>query len=65
MDSDQPPGRRAAAHATGAPSRVFVHNSGDKKPVKQGSGAMAPEPNKIGASTPIDFSGKNLTPYGG
>src|SRR5665811_1801595 len=37
----------------------------DKKPVKQGSGAMAPEPNKIGASTPIDFSGKNLTPYGG
>ena len=22
-------------------------------------------PNKIGASTPFDFSGKNLTPYGG
>jgi len=37
----------------------------DKKAVKQGSGAVAPEPNKIGASTPIDFSGKNLTPYGG
>src|SRR5664279_4933685 len=37
----------------------------DKKPVKQGAGAMAPQPNKIGASTPFDFSGKNLTPYGG
>ena len=24
-----------------------------------------PEPNKIGASTPFDFSGKGLTPYGG
>src|ERR1039458_7173862 len=37
----------------------------DKKAVKQGSGAVAPEPNKIGASTPIDFSGKNPTPYEG
>src|SRR5439155_3689802 len=37
----------------------------DKKPVKQGAGEIAPEPNKIGASTPFDFSGKNLTPYGG
>src|SRR5258708_20612933 len=36
-----------------------------KKPVKQGPGTIAPEPNKIGASTPFDFSGKNLTPYGG
>ncbi len=36
-----------------------------KKPVKQGSGGIAPEPNKIGASTPFDFAGKNLTPYGG
>jgi hypothetical protein len=26
---------------------------------------MAPEPNKIGASTPYDFHGKNLTAYGG
>ena len=34
-------------------------------PVKQGSGGIYPEPNKIGASTPFDFSGKNLTPYGG
>jgi len=36
-----------------------------KKRVKQGPGTIAPEPNKIGASTPFDFSGKNLTPYGG
>ena len=36
-----------------------------KKPVKQGSGGTYREPNKIGASTSFDFSGKNLTPYGG
>ena len=38
-----------------------------KRPAKQGRGeaAAAPEPNKIGASTPYNFSGKNLTPYGG
>src|SRR5476651_1376920 len=39
------------------------HN--DKSPAKQGSGEAAPEPNKISASTPYDFNGKNLTPYGG
>jgi hypothetical protein len=39
------------------------HSAGT--PVKQGPGATAPEPNKINASTPFDFSGKNLTPYGG
>src|SRR6266852_4094535 len=33
--------------------------------VKQGPQEGAPEPNKIGASTTYDFSGKNLTPYGG
>ena len=32
---------------------------------KQGREDNAPEPNKIGASTPYDFNGKNLTPYGG
>jgi hypothetical protein len=32
---------------------------------KQGSEDSASEPNKISASTPYDFSGKNLTPYGG
>jgi hypothetical protein len=37
------------------------HN--DKSPAKQGSGVATPEPNKISASTPYDFNGKNLTPY--
>jgi hypothetical protein len=36
-----------------------------KTPVKQGPEDTAPEPNKINASTPYDFSGRNLTPYGG
>src|SRR5260370_4244706 len=36
-----------------------------KTPVKQGPEEIAPEPNKINASTPYDCSGKNLTPYGG
>ena len=39
-----------------------IQHSG-KEPVKQGAGAIAPEPNKIGASTPFDFSGKNLTQF--
>jgi hypothetical protein len=37
----------------------------DKTPVKQGPEDIASEANKIGASTPYDFSGRNLTPYGG
>jgi hypothetical protein len=36
-----------------------------KTPEKQGAERPAPEPNKIDASTPYDFSGRNLTPYGG
>ncbi len=36
-----------------------------KTPVKQGPEDIAPEPNKINASTPYDFKGRNLTPYGG
>jgi Transposase DDE domain group 1 len=36
-----------------------------KAPVKQGAEDATPEPNKINASTPYDFNGKNLTPYGG
>jgi hypothetical protein len=36
-----------------------------KTPVKQGPEKASPEPNKINASTPFDFTGKNLTPYGG
>src|ERR1039457_7605990 len=31
----------------------------------QGSEGPTPEPNKINSSTPYDFNGKNLTPYGG
>jgi Transposase DDE domain group 1 len=37
----------------------------DKIPGKQGPERVSSEPNKINASTPYDFSGKNLTPYGG
>jgi len=33
--------------------------------VPQGSPKVGSEPNKIAAKTPFDFSGKNLTPYGG
>jgi hypothetical protein len=36
-----------------------------ESPVKQALNEVYPSPNKIGASTPYDFSGKNLTPYGG
>lgn len=36
-----------------------------KTSARQGREEIGPEPNKIGASTPYDFSGKNLTPYGG
>lgn len=32
---------------------------------KQASDEAHAKPNKIGASTPYDFTGKNLTPYGG
>src|SRR6202140_5787702 len=37
----------------------------EKTPEKQGAEDSGSEPNKINASTPYDFSGKNLTPYGG
>jgi hypothetical protein len=36
-----------------------------KTPEKQGAEHTAPEPIKINASTPYEFSGKSLTPYGG
>ena len=39
-------------------------NSGET-PAKQGVERDAPEANKINASTPYDFNGRNLTPYGG
>src|SRR6266545_2093724 len=37
----------------------------EKRPVKQGPEDIASESNKINGSTPYDFDGKNLTPYGG
>src|SRR2546430_17390786 len=37
----------------------------EKTTVNQGPDDIAPEPNKINGSTPYDFNGKNLTPYGG
>jgi hypothetical protein len=36
-----------------------------RRRVNQGVTAVIPEPNKIGASTPYDFQGRNLTAYGG
>ena len=36
-----------------------------RTPGKQGVRDVIPEPNKIGPSTPYDFNGRNLTPYGG
>ena len=36
-----------------------------RRPANQGVLDVIPEPNKINASTPYDFNGKNLTPYGG
>jgi hypothetical protein len=40
-------------------------NGSVKTRVKQGAEDTPPAPNKINASTPYDFSSKNLTPYGG
>ncbi|MEO7479621.1 MAG: IS1380 family transposase [Sulfuriferula sp.] len=40
-------------------------NDSRKMPEKQDPEETLSEPNKIGASTPYDFKGKNLTPYGG
>ena len=37
----------------------------EKRPAKQGAEDIIAEPNKIGASTPYDFEGRNLTAYGG
>src|ERR1019366_8450844 len=34
-------------------------------PANQGIRDVIPEPNRINASTPYDFNGRNLTPYGG
>jgi hypothetical protein len=37
----------------------------DKRAVRQAVERVIAEPNKIGASTPYDFEGRNLTAYGG
>jgi len=46
---------------------MVTHGNQDTRPRRspQWSGGPTPEPNKINSSTPYDFSGKNLTPYGG
>jgi len=36
-----------------------------KTPAKQGANAVTPKPIKIGAATPYDFAGSNMTAYGG
>jgi hypothetical protein len=36
-----------------------------KTPAKQGADPVIPKLMKIGAATPYDFQGSNLTPYGG
>src|ERR1017187_7336730 len=46
---------------------MVTHGNQDTRPrhSPQGSEGPVPEANKINASTPYDFAGKNLTPYGG
>src|ERR1700733_9728191 len=36
-----------------------------RKAANQGVRDVIPEPNKTNGSTPYDFNGRNLTPYGG
>jgi hypothetical protein len=36
-----------------------------RRPANQGVRDVSPEPNQINGSTPYDFNGRNLTPYGG
>jgi hypothetical protein len=38
---------------------------GPESRTQQASNDVHSKPNKIGASTPYDFTAKNLTPYGG
>jgi hypothetical protein len=44
---------------------INTREHSEKTPAKQGFGEDSAEPNRIGASTPYDFEGKNLTAYGG
>jgi DDE family transposase len=46
----------------------MVNNTNEhtrKKPAKQEAEAVTPKPIKVGASTPYDFQGSNMTAYGG
>jgi len=46
----------------------MVNNTNEhtrKKPAKQGAETVTPKPIRIGASTPYDFQGSNMTAYGG
>jgi hypothetical protein len=53
------PSRNRPTISSDEPKRIAAKDG------KQGSEGSAPEPNRINASTPYDFNGKNLTPYGG
>src|SRR6202050_4884176 len=46
---------------------MVTQGNQDTRPRRSPQGSEGPtaEPNKINASTPYDFAGKNLTPYGG
>jgi hypothetical protein len=44
---------------------INTREHSEKRPANQGPGEVIRDPNKIGASTPYDFEGKNLTAYGG
>ena len=46
---------------------MVTHENQDTRPSPSPQGSEGPiaEANKIGASTPYDFEGKNLTAYGG
>jgi hypothetical protein len=46
----------------------MVNNTNEhtrKNPAKQGAETVTPKPIKVGASTPFDFQGSNITAYGG
>ena len=46
---------------------MVTHGNQDTRPRRSPQGSQGPiaEANKIGAATPFDFEGKNLTAYGG
>src|SRR5207245_11455731 len=44
---------------------MVTNKDSSKQRAEQGFREATRDPNKIGASTPFDFTAKNLTPYGG